>query len=75
MAKSKRIVLPRNTSPFAVRLKWAGNRYADLCADKMTREEGKYVWNVIVGWTDFANPDETRQLNALAQCFSTLIRS
>ena len=57
------------------RIEWAGERYADLCEGIIPLDVGRFIWNVVVGWSDLCSEADRRQYNAMAKNFSDFLRA
>jgi hypothetical protein len=58
-----------------VRIAWAGERFADLIEGQYTVEEGWYIWNMIVGWSDLCSEHDRYQYNNMARIFQEYLKS
>jgi len=57
-----------------VRIAWAGETFQDLIEGLYTIEQGWYIWNMIVGWTDLCTSDEERQYLAMARIYNEYLK-
>jgi hypothetical protein len=56
------------------RIEWAGERIADISEGLLSADEGWFVWNMVVGWSDLATSEERRQYLAVARVVEELLR-
>jgi hypothetical protein len=68
------IPLPSSTN-INIRIAWAGDIFQDLIYGTYNTNEGWYIWNVIIGWTDLCTTEEKRQYLAMAKIFEDYLKN
>lgn len=68
MSLSSTISLPQS-SDVNTRIAWAGDLFQDLIEGSLTIQQGWYIWNAIVGWSDLCTSEEKRQYSAMARIY------
>lgn len=74
MATFSHIPLPASSST-DIRIAWAGDIFQDLISGMYSTEEGWFIYNVIVGWTDLCTENERRQYKQMAKIFTEYLRN
>ena len=65
MTKSLLDLLPSETT-LAARVEWAGERVWDLAEGKLSKSEGRFVLQALIGWTDLCSKEEKEAYDRMA---------
>jgi hypothetical protein len=74
MTISSTIILPSSTN-VNVRIAWAGDAFQDLLEGLYTIEQGWYIWNLIVGWSDLCGSEDRRQYSVMARIYDEYLKN
>jgi hypothetical protein len=74
MTLSYTIHLPLS-SDINTRIAWAGDMFHNLIEGQLTANEGWYIWNALVGWTDLCSANERRQYEQMARIYQDYLRN
>jgi hypothetical protein len=74
MTLSSTINLP-SSPDVNVRIAWAGDAFQDLIEGLYTKEQGWYIWNLIVGWSDLCTSEERRQYLAMSRIYDEYLKN